>query len=93
MSAHMPRRARNFLVANEDSPVVYGSVDGCGVTYRLANGKMFRLNMEEARRAPNPKWAFVEKSINAPALAKHEDEEARLLERVEAELVRGRIEA
>lgn len=56
----MNARARNFLAANEISPVVYGSVDEGRVTYRLADGKMFYLNEVEARLAPNPRWAFLE---------------------------------
>lgn len=83
----MSNRARNFIAANEISPVVYGSVDDRRVTYRLANGKMFHLNTEEARQAPNPRWAFVERENNAKALAEHEREEAALLKRLEAEML------
>jgi hypothetical protein len=54
----MTRRAQSFMLANEASPVVYGSVDDNRVTYRLANGKTFRLNAAEAREAA-PQWAFV----------------------------------
>jgi hypothetical protein len=54
----MTRRAQNFALANEDSPVVYASVDGPRVTYRLANGKLFRLNATEARQV-NPLWAWA----------------------------------
>ncbi len=74
----MNARARNFITANEDSPVVYGSVDDNCVTYRLANGKMFHLNAEEARQADNPRWAFR-------ILAAHERENAALLAKVELE--------
>lgn len=81
----MNARARNFLAANEVSPVVYGSVDGGRVTYRLADGKMFRLNTEEARQVPNPRWAFVEREMNARALAAAEREEDRLYHRMRAE--------
>lgn len=71
----MSARARNFLAANECSPVVYGSVDDAGVTYRLANGKVFHLNVREARQAPHPRWAFAEAEMNHRALdaAKKED--------------------
>jgi hypothetical protein len=58
-SRQMNARARNFIAANELSPVVYGSVAENGVVYRLANGKMFNLSLIEARQAPNPRWAFV----------------------------------
>jgi hypothetical protein len=78
-------RARNFLAANEASPVVYGSVDDGCVTYRLADGKMFHLNVIEARAAPNPRWAFVEREMNSPALAEYERGEAEMLGRVLAE--------
>lgn len=54
----MTARARNFSIANEASPVVYGSVDDHRVTYRLADGKIFRLNADEARQVP-PRWAFA----------------------------------
>ena len=74
----MNARARNFLRCNEESPVVYGSVDDNCVTYRLANGKMFHLNAEEARQAANPLWAFT-------ILAEHRREEAALLNKVMAE--------
>jgi len=81
----MNARARNFLAANETSPVVYGSVDDGCVTYRLADGKMFYLNVIEARQAPNPRWAFVEREMNAAALAEHERGETETLGRVIAE--------
>ncbi len=74
----MSNRARNFRSANSDSPVVYGSVDGECVTYRLANGKMFYLNAEDARQVGNPLWAFT-------VLAIHERENADLLAKVEQE--------
>lgn len=75
----MNARSRNFILANEVSPVVYGSVDGNCVTYRLQDGKMFHLNAEEARAAPNPRWAFH------PVLIRHRCEEVELLAKVEAE--------
>lgn len=81
----MSARSRNFLAANEISDVVYGSVDGNCVTYRLADGKMFYLNAEEARQAPNPRWAFMEREMNAKALAEHVQEEAIMLSRIQAE--------
>lgn len=77
----MNARARNFLAANELSPVVYGSVAENGVVYRLADGKMFNLSIVEARQAPNPRWAFVEREMNAAALAEHERDNADILER------------
>ena len=84
----MNARTRNFLAANELSPVVYGSVDKGRVTYRLANGKMFRLNAEEARQAPNPRWAFAEREMNARALAASKREDAILYKRARAEAER-----
>lgn len=81
----MNARARNFLAANEVSPVVYGSVDGGKVTYRLANGQMFHLNETEARQAPHPRWAFAEREMNETALDAAKREEAALLESILAE--------
>lgn len=78
----MNARARNFLAANEVSPVVYGSVDGNCVDYRLANGKMFRLTVVEARQAPNPRWAYLENEMNSQAIAQHAIEESATLDRV-----------
>lgn len=74
----MNRRALNFLAANEASPVVYGSVDEAGVTYRLANSKMFRLTTAEAREASRPWWAHS-------TLAQHRNEELILLSKLQAE--------
>jgi hypothetical protein len=74
----MNARARNFAAANEVSPVVYGSVDDNCVTYRLANGKIFRLTVKEAQEAPDPQWIHR-------CLAMHRDEERELLAKVEAE--------
>lgn len=75
----MSARARNFLAANDRSPVVYGSVDDAGVTYRLADGKVFRLNTREARQAPHPRWAFAEAEMNSRALKAASREERELL--------------
>lgn len=74
----MNARARSFVAANEDSPVVYGSVDGNCVTYRLANGKIFRLTLLEARQTPEPKWAHR-------VLVQHRNEEQALLAKLEIE--------
>lgn len=56
----MSRRSLNFIAANEVSPIVYQSVDArkC-VTIRLADGKVFRLNAEDARQVPSPRWAYA----------------------------------
>lgn len=86
MSAEITRRARNFITANEVSPVVYGSMDGSCVTYRLANGQMFRLHAIDARQAPNPRWAYLEKEMLGDVPAKLERENAELLKRMEREL-------
>lgn len=74
----MNARARNFIAANELSPVVYGSVDGNCVTYRLDNGKMFRLTLLEAQEIRDPWWAHR-------TLAQHRNEELALLTKVQAE--------
>lgn len=85
----MSARARNFAVANEGSPIVYGSVDGNRVTYRLADGKMFNLNAAEARQIRKPRWAYLEDDWNSPALKAHEREERETLRRVQAEALNG----
>lgn len=81
----MNARARNFLAANELSPVVYGSVEEGKVTYRLENGQTFRLSVVEAREAPHPRWAHLEREMGAAALAEHLLNEAQTLVRVLAE--------
>lgn len=53
----MTRRAASFMAANEASPVTYCSADGNRVTFRLENGKTFRLNAAEARET-KPLWAW-----------------------------------
>lgn len=77
----MSARARSFLNANELSPVVYGSVDGNCVTYRLASGKVFRLSTAEAATIPEPRWSFNRKQ----KLAQHRNEELELLAKLERE--------
>jgi hypothetical protein len=74
----MNARARNFLAANEVSPVVYGSVDSGCVTYRLADGKTFRMTPAEASHLPRPWWAHY-------TLQQHRNEELILLAKVQAE--------
>lgn len=59
----MSVRARSFVRANADSPVVYGSVIGgdkgpgfvTGCYYRLENGKTFTLTTADCRRV-KPRW-------------------------------------
>lgn len=74
----MNARARNFLAANELSPVVYGSVDDNCVTYRLDNGQVFRMTPAEASQLPHPWWAHY-------TLQQHRNEELALLVKLEAE--------
>lgn len=81
----MNARAKNFSVANEGSPIVYGSVDAGKVTYRLADGKVFRLSSEDARQVPHPRWAYLEREWNRPALEEYERQEADTLAKVLAE--------
>lgn len=83
----MNARARNFLAANELSPVVYGSVDGNCVTYRLQNGKRFNLTVIEAKQVPRPRWAFLEAEMHPCALKKHHQDERDTLAKVLAEAV------
>lgn len=74
----MNARARNFIAANEISPVVYGSVDEGCVTYRLQDGKTFRMTPAEAGELPHPWWAHK-------TLKQHRNEELTLLATVQAE--------
>jgi hypothetical protein len=63
----MTQKAKRFLEANAESPVVYGSVLGGdkgqdhvkGVFYRLANGLTFTLTCADAKTLPGtPRWAL-----------------------------------
>lgn len=74
----MNARAKNFIAANELSPVVYFSQDGNLVTFRLASGKVFNMTALEAQDVPAPRLAYR-------VLAKHRKEELALLAKVEAE--------
>lgn len=61
----MTTRARNFMRANKESAVVYGSVidvagtTGRGCYYRLENGKTFRLTRNDCRAVGHPRWAHA----------------------------------
>ena len=59
IDTRMNARTRSFVAASESSPVVYTSVDDCGVNYRLRDGKLFRLNAREARQAGVPRFAHL----------------------------------
>jgi hypothetical protein len=74
-------RAKNFLKANEVSPVVYFSQDGNLVTFRLESGKVFNMTALEAQAVPAPKLAYR-------VLQQHRKEELALLAKVEAEACR-----
>lgn len=84
----MNARARNFIAANEVSPVVYCSVDGGCVTYRLANGQLFHLNTYEAQQAPNPRWIYLERELHAKARKAVDRENKETLARLNAEACR-----
>jgi hypothetical protein len=69
----MTDKAKLFVHANRNSPVVYGSViaakrhrgegppPALGCYYRLANGKTFKLGVRDVRALPAaPRWAFDE---------------------------------
>lgn len=56
----MVARIRSFIAANALSPVVYFSAEGASVTYRLADGKLFRLSSREARDAGPPRLEHLE---------------------------------
>lgn len=52
------RKARSFMVANEQSPIVYAAVrclERGGAVYRLADGKRFELTAE-VHRLIKPRW-------------------------------------
>jgi hypothetical protein len=74
----MNARARNFIAANEDSPVVYFSQDDNFVTFRLASGKVFNMTAQEAQEVPAPRLAYR-------VLKQHRKEEMALLAKVETE--------
>lgn len=74
----MNARARNFIAANELSPVVYFSQDDNLVTFRLASGKVFNMTALEALEVPAPRLAYR-------VIAQHRNEELALLAKVEAE--------
>lgn len=74
----MNARARNFIAANEQSPVVYFSQDDNLVTFRLASGKVFNMTALEAQEVPAPRLAYR-------VLQQHRKEELALLAKVEAE--------
>lgn len=60
MPATLSGTARNFLFHNAGSPVVYGSVEGQGCTYRLANGRTFRLSSADCQHVGHPRWAHIQ---------------------------------
>jgi hypothetical protein len=78
----MSARARNFILANELSPVVYHSIDEAEAAFRLANGKMFRMTVEEARQIPKPRWAYLEREAHPTALKEYSQAEAETLKSV-----------
>ncbi len=56
-------KAREFMTANEASPVVSGYAiepdprkPGKGGCYTLKDGRMFRLSLEDCRSMPAPRW-------------------------------------
>lgn len=51
--------ASRFLETNRRSPVVYCSIDGHHVTYRLLNGSVFTFKRHEARQLGQPRWAHL----------------------------------
>lgn len=56
-AAGMTEKAKRFIAANANSPVVSGSAkpEG-GARYRLRDGKVFVLTLAECRSMPMPKW-------------------------------------
>lgn len=55
-------KAELFLRANRISPVVYGSFDPKAgtCTYRLLDGNLFELSLDDCRRIGHPRWAHLE---------------------------------
>jgi hypothetical protein len=59
--ASLTEKAKRFIAANAESPVVYGSAQGpagkpTGCYYRLANGQTFRLTSAECGQVGMPRW-------------------------------------
>lgn len=58
----MTSKAHQFLMANEQSPVVYGSVigrGGRGCHYRLQDGRNFRLGAKDCKDVGHPRWQHM----------------------------------
>lgn len=60
----MTLKAKRFVEANAESPVVYGSIifskggNVQGVVYRLEDGRSFTLTVADTRSLPGvPRWA------------------------------------
>jgi hypothetical protein len=53
----MTLKADRFIAANAKSPVVYGSCDADGCTYRLADGSRWQLNRNDCQAVGHPRWA------------------------------------
>lgn len=65
-------KAKQFMIENRRSPVVYASVTGQGgrdATYRLENGLTFTLSAKDCRAAGEPLWPwdFAERQAKAKA--------------------------
>lgn len=56
----MTHKAHLFIEANRRSPVVYASVDGDGVTYRLRDGNKFQFDARQARAIGVPRFAHLD---------------------------------
>ncbi|WP_343611150.1 hypothetical protein [Novosphingobium sp.] len=59
--ALLSREARDFMVANEESPVVYASGrEGGGTYFLLANLRRFELSARDVEIMPMPIWGEAE---------------------------------
>ena len=80
-------KAHRFTIANERSPVVYGSVDEHLCTFRLQDGTTWTFSRREAATMGHPRWAYLKAPDNRVIRARKE--ELELLEKVEREAVCG----
>jgi hypothetical protein len=61
----MTHNANRFRIANKKSPVVYGSTEGRGCFYRLADGQTFTLSHSDCEHVGHPRWAHIREEIAA----------------------------
>ena len=86
MNAPITLKVHRFLLANDQFPVVYASVEAHSCTYRLSDGSTWRMSIRESREVGFPNFAHLE-AIGKPCrrTAQHREEELALLKRLRAE--------